>query len=163
MLDWFFNRGFQPDRALDQVNTRLIEAGRKWTAADHFTKMKIARLLLEMLTKLIPDYDLSRGIYDQFVAGVTKLPVDLLNESVKRFGDIASMSEDHDPELFVATQMMTQLFEIFVVGSRTRDPNIRLTILDLYSAHTRTINDVIQYAIFHRMIELSEGQSSPNS
>jgi hypothetical protein len=103
----------------------------------------------------MPDYDFSRNIYGQFFDFVRDKPVDLREQGAKEFSEIAAAARTENPPLFIVMGAIGQLFSLFAINATTKRDETRKATGALYTAHSRTINDMImiQYVLYHRAIE----------
>jgi hypothetical protein len=150
-ISWLTPEG-QLDSATRKIETNLTELGTQWVFADHETKLACGQLMADTLRRLIPDYDFSRNIHVQFFDFIRDKPVDILEQGAKQFSETAAAARTPNPALFIVMGSIGQLFLLFAVNARTKRAGTRKGTGDLYTSHGRTINDMIQYVLYHRAI-----------
>jgi hypothetical protein len=143
----------QLDSAVSQIEAALTALGTQWVLADHEAKLAGGQLMMDTLRHLIPDYDFSRNIHVQFFGFVRDKPVDLLKQGAKQFSELAAAARTENPTLFIVMGAIGQLFSLFAIGVSTKRDETRKATGALYTAHSRTVNDMIQYVLYHRAIE----------
>lgn len=155
MLNWI--SGLTPEGRLDnaviQIETALTALGTQWAQADHEVKLAGGQLMMDTLRHLIPDYDFSRNIHVQFFGFVRDKPGNLLEQGAKQFSELAAAARTENPPLFIVMGAIGQLFSLFAINATTKRDETRKATGALYTAHGRTINDMIQYVLYHRAIE----------
>ena len=152
MLSWI--SGLTSDRRLNGA-MRPAEAavkalGIQWFAADHDAKLACGQLVIEAIQKLIPNYDLSRNLYSQFFFFATSQSATDLEEGAKWFSETAAAAKDENPPLFIAMSSIGQLFSLYAINAAAKNEKTRQTSGTLYTTHSRTVNDMIQYVLYHR-------------
>jgi hypothetical protein len=152
MLKWV--SGFSPEGrlygALQKIETAVGELGMQWFAADHDAKLACGQYVIEALRKLMPDYDFSRNLYAQFFFFAKDRPATVLEQSAKQFTEIATSARIENPPLFVAMGSISQLFSLFAISGATKGEKTRQAAGAVYTSHSRTMNDMIQYVLYHR-------------
>jgi hypothetical protein len=152
MLKWI--SGLTPEGQLDAAMHKVEEAlkvlGIQWFAADHETKLACGQFVIEALRKLMPDYDLSSNLYSQFFFYTTDQPAKVLEEGAKWFTETAAAAEVENPPLYIAMGSIGQLFSLSAISAATKSEKTRQASGALYGSHSRTINDMIQYVLYHR-------------
>jgi hypothetical protein len=138
------------DAAVSQIETALTKLGVQWMAADHEVKLAGGQLMMDTMRRLIPDYDFSRNVYVQFFSFVRQMPVELLEQGAKQCGEIATAARTENQPLLIVMGTISQLFSLFAINAATKRDQTRKATSDLYTAHSRTVNDMIQYALYHR-------------
>ena len=155
MLKWV--SGLTPEGRLDgavsQIDTALTALETQWVLADHEAKLSSGQLMMETMRRLIPDYDFSRNIYVQFFNFAKDKPVELLEQGAKQFIELADAARTENPPFFIVMGTIGQLFSLFAINATTKRDETRKAIGALYTAHSRTINDMIQYVLYQRAIE----------
>jgi hypothetical protein len=152
MLKWI--SGLAPEGQLDgamhKVDGALKVLGTHWFAADHEAKLACGQFVIEAVRKLMPDYDLSRNLYAQFFFFAKDRPTKVLEEGAKWFTETAAAAEVENPPLFIAMGGIGQLFSLWIILTATKSEKIRQASSALFNSHSRTINDMIQYVLYHR-------------
>ncbi len=100
------------DGVMHKAAAAVKALGIQWFGADHETKLACGQQVIEVIQKLIPNYDLSRNLYYQF--------------------------------FFFATHQSAADREA------AKRETIRQASGTLFTTHSRTINDMIQYVLYHR-------------
>jgi len=136
--------------AAGSIETAVAELGIQWFAADHEAKLACGIFVIELIQKLIPDYDFSRNIYAQFFFFAKDRPVKLLVEGAKQLSETAAAARTEDPAVFIAMGSVGQLFSLLAISLSTNREATGQTTGDLYASHSRTVNDMIQYVLYHR-------------
>jgi hypothetical protein len=154
MLNWVSS--LTPEGRLDgavrKVEAALEALGTEWFAANHETKLACGQFAIEAVRKLMPDYDLGRNLYSQFFFFATDRPATVLEEGAKQFSEIAAAAKVENPPLFIAMGSIGQLFSLFAINAITKREQTRQATGALCTSHSRTINDMIQYVLYHRAI-----------
>jgi hypothetical protein len=152
MLKWI--SGLTPEGRLDdamhKVEAAVETLGTRWFAADHGAKLACGQFVIEALRKLMPDYDFSRNLYSQFFFYTADRPATVLEDGAKWFSETAAAAEVENPPLFVAMSSIGQLFGLSAISAATKSEKTRQASGALYGSHSRTINDMIQYVLYHR-------------
>ena len=155
MLNWI--PGLTSDGRLDGVMHNVEAAvkalGIQWFAADHEAKLACGQLVIEAIQKLIPNYDLSRNLYSQFFFFATHQSAADLEEGAKWFNKTAAAVKDENPPLFIAMSSIGQLFSLYAINAAAKSEKTRLASGTLYTTLSRTINDMIQYVLYHRAFQ----------
>ena len=155
MLNWI--PGLTSDGRLDGVMHNVEAAvkalGIQWFAADHEAKLACGQLVIEAIQKLIPNYDLSRNLYSQFFFFATHQSTTDLEEGAKWFSETAAAAKDENPPLFIAMSSIGQLFSLYAINAAAKSEKTRQASGTLYTTHSRTINDMIQYVLYHRAFQ----------
>jgi hypothetical protein len=152
MLNWVsrLTSEGRMDGATREIETALTALGTQWVYADHETKLACGQLMVDALRRIIPDYDFSRNIHVQFFSFIHDKPVEILEQGAKQFSETAAAARTENPALFIVMGSIGQLFSLFAINASTRRAGTRKATGDLYTSHGRTINDMIQYVLFHR-------------
>ena len=131
--------------------TAAVKAlGTQWFAADHETKLACGQLVIEAIQKLLPNYDLSRNLYYQFFFFATHQSVADREKIAKWFNETAAQAKDENPPIFIAMSSIGQLFDLSAINAAAKREKIRQASGTLFTTHSRTINDMIQYVLYHR-------------
>ena len=138
----------QLDGAMHEVEAAVETLGIEWFAADHEAKLACGQFVIEAVRKLMPDYDLSRNLYSQFFRYATDHPA--FEEGAKWFNKTAAAAKAENPPLFVAMGSIGQLFSLSAISAATKSKKISEASGTLYTSHSRTMNDMIQYVLYHR-------------
>jgi hypothetical protein len=155
MLNWI--SGLTSDGRLDgpmhNAEAAVKALGIQWFAADHEAKLACGQLVIEAIQKLIPNYDLSRNLYSQFFFFATHQSTTDLEEDAKWFSETAAAAKDEDPPLFIAMSSIGQLFSLYAINAAAKGEKTRQASGTLYTTHSRTVNDMIQYVLYHRAFQ----------
>jgi hypothetical protein len=152
MLNWIsgLRSVGRSDGAMHDAEAAVKALGNQWFAADHEAKLACGQLVIEALKKLMPDYDLSRNLYSQFFFFATSQSATVLEEGAKWFSETAAAAKDENPPLFIAMGSIGQLFSAYAINAAARSEKTRQASGTLYTTHSRTVNDMIQYVLYHR-------------
>lgn len=155
MLNWIsrLTPEGQLESATRTVETALTELGTQWVYADHETKLACGQLMVDTLRRIIPDYDFSRNIYVQFFDFIRDKQVGILQQGAKQYCETAAAARTQNPALFIVMGSIGQLFSLFAINTGTKRAQTRKATGDLYTNHSRTINDMIQYVLYHRALQ----------
>jgi hypothetical protein len=155
MLNWVsgLTREGRLDDAVSQIETALTALGTQWVQADHEVKLAGGQLMMDTMRRLIPGYDLSRNMHVQFFSFVRDKPVEHLEQGAKQFSELAAAAKTDNPPLFIVMGTISQLFSLFAINATTKRDETRNATGALYTAHSRNINDMIQYVLYHAAIE----------
>jgi hypothetical protein len=93
---------------------------------------------------------LSRNLYYQFFLFATHQTAADREEMAKWFNKTAAAAKDEDPPLFIAMSSIGQLFDLSAINAAAKREKIRQASGTLFTTHSRTINDMIQYVLYHR-------------
>ena len=152
MLNWI--SGLTSERrlngAMHDAEAVVKALGIQWFAADHDAKLACGQLVIEAIQKLIPNYDLSRNLYSQFFFFANHQSTRDLEEGAKWFSETAAAAKDGNPSLFVAMSSIGQLFSLYAIHAAAKSEKTRRASGTLYTTHSRTVNDMIQYVLYHR-------------
>ena len=138
------------DGVMHNAAAAVKALGIQWFAADHETKLACGQLVIEAIQKLIPNYDLSRNLYYQFFFFATHLSAADREEIAKWFNETAAEVKDENPPLFIAMSSIGQLFDLSAINATAKREKSRQASGTLFTTHSRTINDMIQYVLYHR-------------
>jgi hypothetical protein len=152
MLNWIsrLTPEGQLDGAMLKVEEALKTLGIEWFAADHEAKLACGQFVIEALRKLMPNYDLSRNFYSQFYFFATDKPATTLEEGAKWFNETAAAAKAQNPPLFIALGSVGQVFILYAINAVTKSEKTRQAFSTLNASHSQTINDMIQYVLYHR-------------
>ena len=152
MLNWIsgLTSGGRLDGAMRSAEAAVKTLGIQWFAADHDAKLACGQLVIEAIQKLIPNYDLSRNLYSQFFFFANSQSATDLEEGAKWFSETAAAAKDENPPLFIAMSSIGQLFSLYAINAAAKNEKTRQASGTLYTTHSRTINDTIQYVLYHR-------------
>ena len=155
MLSWIsgLTSDARLDGAMHNAEAAAKALGIQWLAADHEAKLACGQLVIEAIQKLIPNYDLSRNLYSQFFFFATRQSTTDLEEGAKWFSETAAAAKDENPPLFIAMSSIGQLFSLYAINAAARSEKTRQASGTLYTTHCRTINDMIQYVLYHRAFQ----------
>jgi hypothetical protein len=120
--------------------------------AGHEVKLACGEFMMDAMRRLIPDYDFSRNVHVQFFCFVQGKPVELLEQGAKQFSETAAAARTENQSLFIVMGIIGQLFSLFAINTATKRDDTRKETGALYTAHSRTVNDMIQYVLYHRAI-----------
>ena len=134
--------------AASQIDANLTALGAQWREAGHEVKLASGELMMDTMRHLIPDYDFSRNAYVQFFSFALEKP-ELLEQRAKHFTDIATAARTEDQSLFFVTAILAELFTLFAINTGSKRDDTRKEAGALYATHSRTVNDMIQYVLFH--------------
>jgi hypothetical protein len=126
-----------------------MQLGTQWVLADHETKLAVGQLMMDALRHLIPEYDFGRNIHVQFFDFVRDKPVEILEQGAKQFSELAAAARTENPALFIVMGTISQFFSLFAVNAATKRAETRNATGALFTAHSRTLNDMIQYVLYH--------------
>ncbi len=151
MLNWIsgLTSERRSDGAMHDAEAAVKAFGIQWFAADHEAKLACGQLVIEALKKLMPNYDLSRNLYSQFFFFATKQSATDLEEGAKWFSETAAAGKDENPPLFMAMSSIGQLFSLYAINAAAKGEKARQASGTLYTTHSRTVNDMIQYVLYH--------------
>ena len=139
------------DGAMHNVEAAAKALAIQWFAADHEAKFACGELVIEaILQKLIPNYDLSRILYSQFFFFANHQSATDLEEGAKWFSETAAAAKDEKLPLFIAMSGIGHLFSLYAVNAAAKSEKTRQASGTLYTTHSRTMNDMIQYVLYHR-------------
>jgi len=139
--------------ALHNVEAAVKALGTQWFAADHEARLACGQLVIEAIQKLIPNYDLSRNLYSQFFFFGNQQSTTDLEEGLKWFSETAVTTKDENPPLFIAMGSIGQLFSLYAINAAAKSEKTRQASGTLYTTHSRTVNDMIQYVLYHRAFQ----------
>jgi hypothetical protein len=142
------------DGVMHNAAAAVKALGIQWFEADHETKSACGQLVIEAIQKLIPNYDLSRNLYYQFFFFATHQSAADREELAKWFNETAAEAKDENPPLFIAMSSIGQLFHLSAINATAKSEKIRQASGTLFTTHSRTINDMIQYVLYHRAFNL---------
>lgn len=155
MLNWI--SGLTSDGRLDGAMHNVEAAAKalaiQWFAADHEAKFACGELVIEAIQKLIPNYDLSRNLYSQFFFFANHQAATDLEEGAKWFSETAAAAKDEKLPLFIAMSGIGHLFSLYAVNAAAKSEKTRQASGTLYTTHSRTMNDMIQYVLYHRAFD----------
>jgi hypothetical protein len=138
--------------AMRQIETALTAIETQWVYADHEVKLACGQLMADTLRRLIPDYDFSRNIHVQFFDFIRDKPNEILEQGSRQFSETAAAARTENLALFIVMGSIGQRFSLFAINAATKRDGTRKATGDLYTGHSRTINDMIQYVLYHRAI-----------
>ena len=141
------------DGVMHNAAAAVKALGIQWFAADHETKLACGQLVIEAIQKLIPNYDLSRNLYYQFFFFATHQSAADREEIAKWFNETAAEVKDENPPLFIAMSSIGQLFSLYAINAAAKGEKTRQASGTLYTTHSRTVNDMIQYVLYHRAFQ----------
>ena len=95
---------------------------------------------------------MSRNLYSQFFFFATHQSTTDLEEGAKWFNETAA-AKDEDPPLFIAMSSIGQLFNLYAINAAAKGEKTRQASGTLYTTHSRTVNDMIQYVLYHRAFQ----------
>ena len=155
MLNWIpglKSKGRLED-ALHNVEAAVKALGTQWFAADHEARLACGQLVIEAIQKLIPNYDLSRNLYSQFFFFATHQSTTDVEAGAKWFSETAASAKDENPPVFIAMSSIGQLFSLYAINTAAKSEKTRRASGTLYTTNSRIINDMIQYALYHRAFQ----------
>jgi hypothetical protein len=109
--------------------------------------------MMDTMRRLIPDYDFSRNVHAQFFGFVRKKPADLLEQYAKQFSELAASARIENQSRFIVMGIIGQLFSLFAINTATKRDDTRKKTVAIYAGYSRTVNDIIQYVLYHRAIK----------
>ena len=152
MLNWLtgLTSDGRLDSAMHNAEAAVKALGMQWFAADHVTKLACGELVIKTIQKLIPNYDLSRNLYYQFFFFAAHQSATDREEVAKWFNETAAESKNKSPPLFIAMGSIGQLFDLYAINAAAKREKIRRASGTLFTTHSRTVNDMIQYVLYDR-------------
>ena len=138
------------DGVMHKAAAAVKALGIQWFGADHETKLACGQLVIEAIQKLIPNYDLSRNLYYQFFFFATHQSAADREELAKWFNETAAEAKDENLPLFIAMSSIGRLFDLSAINATAKRETIRQASGTLFTTHSRTINDMIQYVLYRR-------------
>ena len=165
MLNWIsgLTSNGRLDDAMHHVEAAVKALGIQWFAADHEAKLACGQLVIEAVQKLIPNYDLSRNLFYQFFFFATHQSAADLEEGAKWFSETAAEAKDENPPLFIAMSSLGQLFALYAINAAAKREKTRQASGTLFTTHSRTINDMIQYVLYHRALNPEPLRQEPEA
>jgi hypothetical protein len=151
--DWL-SRRLSGRKIAREMDALLQVASTYWSQADHATKLQAAELMIELLQRIMPNYRFAENFHGQFYFWAKALPSQLLAQSAKHFGNVAADAKKAQPALFIAMSVIACNLALMRV-IRHAGP--------MYTQHSRTANDVIQYSLYHRALAAQKERGTPKA
>jgi hypothetical protein len=152
LLKWFspLVRDRRAELRLDVAERAINEALLDLVIARHENRLSCGAILVDLLSELIPSYDLGRGIYAQLVCFILDQDEAAINDQIVRHGRLAdNFANSGDAPASIAARLVMLFLSILWVNKTTQSTHAIRRGGTLFVQHSRALNDLVQYFLFH--------------
>lgn len=144
---------FQANSILREIDRQLDELHLRAVTLTEESRTRLASLMVQMLLKLMPDYDFRRGFYAQFVLYSSNHKPQMIQLADKLNDFHKAAVEGKDIELEIMFGLLKAFTLLLALKTSSAYANWRRR--EIFDTRARSMNDIVQHFIATKLNDLA--------